>query len=235
MADDETSSPASDDPMWAPIATALRAEMENAPEPGALGAGWQARVTWVRASTMDLMNVQRLYFLGFAVAKEEPARISEPTRSWVAQANTLTSANVQMCILASGLCSILDSVIREMAEAFVQADDVTRVGRKRRLEPDAMKAREQLVRWTSPTAKAEPTTWCERLGEVFDLPLSDALTTALVSLVTLRHAYIHERAQVLARRPIADEATSWCLAVMLVAALLGQRMSERAVLRASSP
>jgi hypothetical protein len=122
-----------------------------------------------------------------------------------------------------------------MAEAFVQADDVTRVGRKRRLEPDAMKAREQLVRWTSPTAKAEPTTWCERLGEVFDLPLSDALTTALVSLVTLRHAYIHERAQVLARRPIADEATSWCLAVMLVAALLGQRMSERAVLRASSP
>jgi hypothetical protein len=74
---------------------------------------------------------------------------------------------------------------------------------------------------------AEPEKWCKRLGDVFDVSLSTAASTALISLVTVRHLYVHERQKVFAREPIADEANSWSMAVMLVATLVAQRVSER--------
>lgn len=219
------------DPTWWPIVSQLGGEIAPVFGPEfvkKLGEPWSARVLWVRNSTFDLMHSMRLYFLGFEVAKTDPQKVTEPTRGWVLAANTRTSANLQMCILASGLCTILESIIREMAEAFVQDVDVQRVSRRRTLERDPEKARKQLVRWTSPTSMAEPETWCERLADVFEITLSTAAKTSLVSLVTLRHLYIHDRGTVLARQTTPDEANSWSLAVMLLTTLVGQSVSVRA-------
>lgn len=191
---------------------------------GTLADPWRTKALWYRDSAFDHLFILQLYFVGFDAVKGGHAPAGASIQDWVNRANRAEKLALQSCIFASGLCSLLEALLPEMAGAL-GVQEYKRIRRVRTLPRDPSEARKQLRKWANPTSKGD-SGWSERVGDVFGFSASDDVHLAIRTMLDLRHTYIHDHVQAMKHEMVIDELSSWVYASILLTTLAARSVSQ---------